>query len=143
MPRKRLPGIPGELRPLKDREDHTTSHREGTTPVTNPRLTAENLHGIWAGVTMPWDENDQFDEEIYATNIRRTIDTNVHGIYTTGSTGEFYAVDDDEFRRMGDIQAELCGMAGMPLQIGCCSDGTVKALQEWLKQNYPQFVYPE
>lgn len=97
--------------------------------MTNPRLTAENLHGIWAGVTMAWDANDQFDEEIYATNIRRTIDANVHGIYTTGSTGEFYAVDDDEFRRMVDIQAELCGAAGMPLQIGCCSDATHKTLR--------------
>lgn len=96
----------------------------------NPRrLTAQRVCGIWGGVTMSWSESDQFDREQYQKNIRRTIDANVHGIYTTGSTGEFYAIEVDEFRDMVDIQAELCGAAGMPLQIGCCADATRKAIR--------------
>jgi dihydrodipicolinate synthase/N-acetylneuraminate lyase len=93
------------------------------------RLTHDNLRGIWAGITMPWDEQDRFDEETYARNVERAIAAQVHGLYTTGSTGEFYAIDDDEFRRMVDIQDELCGRAGMPLQIGCCSDATRKTIR--------------
>jgi len=96
------------------------------------RLNANQVRGIWAGVTMSWDEANRFDEETYAANVRRVIDAKVHGIYTTGSTGEFYALEFDEFRRMVDIQAELCGRAKMPLQIGCCSDvthTTVKLLE--------------
>ena len=39
------------------------------------KLTSETLNGIWAGVTMPWDENYCFDEDMYAKNIQRAIVT--------------------------------------------------------------------
>ena len=93
------------------------------------RLTAKDVYGIWAGITMVWDEDYRFDENTYAENIRRTLAANVHGIYTTGSTGEFYAIDYGEFCTMVDIQAELCGAARTPLQIGCCSDATAKTIR--------------
>lgn len=93
------------------------------------RLTANDLRGIWAGVTMSWDERDRFDEASYRANTEAMCRAKVHGIYTTGSTGEFYALDFDEFRRMVDIQAEICGRYQMPLQIGCCADCTRKTLQ--------------
>jgi len=92
-------------------------------------LTADEVKGIWAGVTLSWDEKYRLDEDIYAKNIQRMIDAKVHGIYTTGSTGEFYALEFDEFCRMVDIEAELCGKARMPLQIGCCSDATAKTIR--------------
>ena len=93
------------------------------------RLKAEDLKGIWAGMTMAWDEDYSFDEETYAKNIDRMLKADIHGMYTTGSTGEFYVLEFDEFKRMVDIEAELCGKAGMPLQIGCCSDATSKTLR--------------
>ena len=93
------------------------------------RLTANEIKGIWDGVTMVWDENYGFDEKTYAENIRRAIAEKVHGIYTTGSTGEFYAIEYEEFCSMVDIQVELCGQANMPLQIGCCSDATAKTIK--------------
>ena len=92
-------------------------------------LTADKLNGIWAGMTMAWDESFHLDEETYAQNTRRMLAENVQGIYTTGSTGEFYALEFDEFKRMVDIEAELCGRAGMPLEIGCCSDATAKTIR--------------
>ena len=93
------------------------------------RLKSNDVHGIWAGVTLPWDESYRFDEKTYAKNTENTIAAKVYGIYTTGSTGEFYALDYDEFCTMVDIQAELCGKANMPLQIGCCSDATHKTIR--------------
>jgi len=107
-------------------------------PTSIPRLTAATLHGVWAGVTMPWDDSLAFDERVYEQNIRRTIAAGVHGIYTTGSTGEFYAIDDAEFVRMVQIQSQLCGEAGMPLQIGCCADSTSKVLRLIEKAHRPQ-----
>ena len=92
-------------------------------------LTAENLEGIWAGLTMSWDENFRFDSETYGRNIERALKTQVAGLYTTGSTGEFYAIELDEFKEMVDIISDLCGEAGKPLQIGCCSDATAKTLR--------------
>ncbi|MFH1007030.1 MAG: dihydrodipicolinate synthase family protein [Candidatus Latescibacterota bacterium] len=93
------------------------------------RITAEELRGIWAGVTMSWDENDAFDEASYRVNTERMCQAGVHGIYTTGSTGEFYALDYEEFCRMVDIQVEICSAYEMPLQIGCCADATRKTLK--------------
>ena len=93
------------------------------------RLTADQVRGIWAGITMTWNQQYKFDEQTYAQNIERMIAAQVSGIYTTGSTGEFYAIEFDEFRRMVDIQCQLCGKAHMPLQIGCCSDATHKTIR--------------
>ena len=93
------------------------------------RLTAKKLCGIWAAVPMPWDEQDRLDEAAYRENIERMCRAGVHGVYTTGSTGEFYALDFEEFTRMVDIQDELCGRYGMPLQIGCAADCTRKTLR--------------
>ena len=93
------------------------------------RLTADDVRGIWAGITMVWDEKYRFVPDLYAQNIERIIEAQVHGIYTTGSTGEFYALEFEEFCAMVDIQAELCGKAAMSLQIGCCSDATGKTIR--------------
>lgn len=93
------------------------------------KLTAETLKGIWAAVPLSWDEEYGLDEDSYRANIERMCGVGVHGIYTTGSTGEFYALSVDEFKRMADIQDEICGRHGMPLQIGCCSDCTWKTLE--------------
>jgi 4-hydroxy-tetrahydrodipicolinate synthase len=93
------------------------------------RLTADKLRGIWAGITMSWDEHDRFDEASYRANTEAMCRAGVHGIYTTGSTGEFYALDYDEFCRMVDIQVEICGRFKMPLQIGCVADCTRKTLR--------------
>ena len=97
--------------------------------VDSKRLTAEDVFGIWAGVTMAWNEDYSFDEKTYAQNAESMIKAGVHGIYTTGSTSEFYAVDYGEFCAMVDIQADLCGAANAPLQIGCCSDSTAKTIK--------------
>lgn len=93
------------------------------------RLTADTLHGIWAGVPMAWDAEYALDEASYRANTIAMCEAGVHGIYTTGSTGEFYALDFAEFCRMVDIQDEICGRYRMPLQIGCCADSTRRTLQ--------------
>lgn len=90
------------------------------------RLTSDTLYGIWAGVTMAWNEDYSFDEKTYAKNVQRSIESGAHGLYTTGTTGEFYAIEYDEFCTMVDIVSELCGKANVPLQIGCCADSTNK-----------------
>ncbi len=93
------------------------------------RLTANKLEGIWAGLPISWDEKYLFDEKSYAQNIERMCKTKVHGLYTTGSSGEFYALDYEEFCRMADIVCEICNKYKKPLQIGCCSDATRKTIK--------------
>ena len=93
------------------------------------KLTAATLHGIWSGLTMCWDADYGFDERTYAANAERAASFGAAGLYTTGSTGEFYALEFEVFRCMVDIIADVCGRHDLPLQIGCCSDATAKTVQ--------------
>jgi dihydrodipicolinate synthase/N-acetylneuraminate lyase len=92
------------------------------------KQTTEEVRGIWAALPLSWDEHDRLDEDVYRANAERIARAGVHGVYTTGSTGEFYALDVREFRRMVDIVDEVCGRLAVPLQIGCCATATRETL---------------
>ena len=40
-------------------------------PAMSQRLTRDNLRGVWAAITTPFDDNDRFDEGAFRENIRR------------------------------------------------------------------------
>ena len=82
-------------------------------------LTSETLKGVWALVTTPWDEKDRLDEEVLQHDVAYQCQSGVHGLYTTGSSGEFFAMADDEFERFVDVFMEQVLAAGMPHQVGC------------------------
>ena len=87
--------------------------------MSNKMLTAENLRGVWAFVLTPWDEKGRLDEDALGGNVAYQCGCGVHGIYTTSSSGEFFAMDFDEFSRLVDICTEEAKKANMPIQIGC------------------------
>lgn len=89
-----------------------------TSPPMNERLTRANLHGVWAAIATPFDDQDRFDEETLRENMRRLHAAGVHGIYTTDSDGEFYAIELDEFRRIVDVFADEAHRLGIPAQVG-------------------------
>jgi 4-hydroxy-tetrahydrodipicolinate synthase len=82
------------------------------------RLTRENLHGVWAAIATPFDEHERFDEDAFRENVRRLHTAGVHGIYTTDSDGEFYAIELDEFRRIVDVFADEAQRLGAPTMVG-------------------------
>ena len=80
-------------------------------------LTRDQLQGLWVSVLNPWDEGGGFDEKSFRDEIAMLLDAHPHGLYTTGSTGEFYALDWDEFTRLVDtFVAEAAGK--IPIQVG-------------------------
>jgi len=87
-------------------------------PPMRERLTRENLHGVWAAIATPFDDDDRFDEGIFRENMRRLCAAGVHGIYTTDSDGEFYAIELDEFKRVADVLADEAQRLGLPTQVG-------------------------
>src|ERR1035437_653947 len=96
------------------------------------RLTRENLHGVWAAVATPFDADLRFDEGVFRENIRRLHAAGVHGVYTTDSDGEFYAIEMDEFRRIVTVFADETARLNMPAQVGvtwCNTQGMVDRLQ--------------
>ena len=100
---------------------------DGVTPMTS-KLTRENLHGVWAAIATPFDEDNRFDADIFRENLRRLHASGVHGIYTTDSDGEFYAIELDEFKRIIDVFADESQRLGVPTQAGvtwCNTQGMV------------------
>jgi 4-hydroxy-tetrahydrodipicolinate synthase len=81
-------------------------------------LTRENLVGVWAAIGTPFDVHDRFDEDVFRENVRRLHTAGVHGIYTTDSDGEFYAIELDEFRRIVDVFADEAERLGVLTQVG-------------------------
>ncbi len=83
------------------------------------RLTTETLNGMWAGMPVPWDLRDRVDEDSLRENVRRICGTGAHGVYTHGTTGEFYAQTGEEWRLVAQATVEGCADFQIPSQVGC------------------------
>ncbi|CAN5723131.1 hypothetical protein BH23CHL8_BH23CHL8_00090 [soil metagenome] len=60
-------------------------------------LSRGGLGGIWVGLPTPFDAADRLDAEAFARSVAIAAGWGVSGVYTTGSTGEWFALDDAEF----------------------------------------------
>jgi dihydrodipicolinate synthase/N-acetylneuraminate lyase len=92
-------------------------------------LTSETLKGMWAGLPVPWDAEDQLDEASLRENVRRVCKVGVHGVYTHGTTGEFYAQSEEEWKRVVDATVEASRPWGIPTQIGCTALWTAEVIR--------------
>jgi len=99
-------------------------------------LTREQLTGLWVSVPTEWDEAGNFDEKVFRDEIGMLIDAGAHGLYTTGSTGEWYAMDWDEFKIVqGALLDEVAGK--VPVQVGANwwnTKDTIKRVR-WARDN--------
>jgi len=94
-----------------------------------PKLTRQNLNGVWVALLTPWTDDDQLDEKKFREEIRSYAGTGVDGVYTGGTTGEFYAQDDATYDRITKIACEEAHAAKLPVQIGCTTLATRTARQ--------------
>ena len=82
-------------------------------------LNLTNLKGIFAAIPIAARPDGEFIESDYRTDIAKVCSSGVHGIYTTGSTGEWYAMDDSEFQWMVDVFLTETSKFDTLTQIGC------------------------
>ncbi len=92
-------------------------------------LTRETFIGPWAGVPVAWCNDDSFDEATYRSDIARCCNVGVPGIYTGGTTGEFYAMEFDEWKAITRATIEECQLRGKPAMIGCTSTYSLGAMR--------------
>ncbi len=92
--------------------------------MTMTRLTSETLHGVWLALLTPWTDADELDESCFADEIRGLAGVGLHGVYTGGTTGEFYAQDNLTFERITKIACHEAHALDMPIQIGCTTTNT-------------------
>jgi len=92
-------------------------------------LTRETFRGPWAGLPIAWTEEGAFDERTYRQDVARCCAAGVPGVYTGGTTGEFYALEFEEFAAVTDATIAEAKQAGTPVMIGCTSTFTRGAIR--------------
>jgi dihydrodipicolinate synthase/N-acetylneuraminate lyase len=83
-------------------------------------LSATDIAGNWATVLLPLNADDFIDWARVEIQIATLIEAGVNGIYTNGTTGEFWSQSEAEYDRLSGLVAERCERVGMPFQIGAC-----------------------
>ena len=87
-------------------------------------LTRETFTGPWAGLPVSWTDRNELDLEIYQADVIRCCQADVPGIYTAGTTGEFYAMELDEFQRVTEATVKAAADFPIPVMIGVTSTYT-------------------
>ena len=84
-------------------------------------LIRENFIGPWAGLPVAWTKNGLLDEATYRTDVASCCKAGVPGVYSGGTSAEFYAMEFDEFQTVAKITVEECKKYHVPCMIGCTS----------------------
>ncbi len=92
-------------------------------------LTRKTFRGPWAGLPVAWKDDGSFDEKTYRHDVARCCTAGIPGVYTGGTTGEFYAMEFEEFAAVADAAIAECRQAGTPVMIGCTSTFTRGAIR--------------
>jgi dihydrodipicolinate synthase/N-acetylneuraminate lyase len=94
-----------------------------------PPLTRKTLQGVWCALIVPWNDRDEVDLRRLAQEVRGYAGTGVHGVYTGGTTGEFYAQDDATFAKITAVVVKEAHALGLPVQIGATALSTRTTIQ--------------
>ena len=73
---------------------------------------------------MAWTDEDVFDEETFRRDVSRCCAAGIPGVYSGGTTGEFYAMELEEFKLVTAAMVEECHRQGTPAMVGCTSTYT-------------------
>jgi 4-hydroxy-tetrahydrodipicolinate synthase len=82
-------------------------------------LSAETLNGIWCFIPTPWNADFSLAVETFRTNIETLCQSPIHGVYTPDTAGEFYELEEPEYRQLVDIAIKTAHAHETPIQIGC------------------------
>jgi dihydrodipicolinate synthase/N-acetylneuraminate lyase len=99
-------------------------HSTNKKPAKITPLTRKTLKGAWAALIVPWTDRDELDARRFAKEVSSYGGTGVSGVYTGGTTGEFYAQDDATFEKITEIACAEAHQAGLPVQIGATALST-------------------
>jgi 4-hydroxy-tetrahydrodipicolinate synthase len=89
-----------------------------TKPAKITPLSRATLKGVWCALIVPWTARDEVDGRRLIKEVRGYGGTGVNGVYTGGTTGEFYAQDDASFEKITQIVCAEAHAIGLPVQIG-------------------------
>lgn len=90
-------------------------------------MTKDQLCGIWAALPLPWHPDGSLDQDVFSRDVARCCMAGVNGVYSGGTTGEFYTQDFDIFAEANRILVNTAHEHGIPIQAGCTALDTQEA----------------
>ncbi len=81
-------------------------------------LAWNEIRGNWVPVLLPYNDREQIDYTLLEEEIEILLHYDVSGIYTNGTSSEFYNQTEEEFDRISEITAQRCHKAEKAFQIG-------------------------
>lgn len=92
-------------------------------------LSRDEIVGPWAGLPVAWKKDLSFDEDTYRGDVERICKSGAPGVYTGGTTGEFYAIEFEDFKPIVRATVEECKRHGTPAMIGVTHTSTPGAVR--------------
>jgi len=86
------------------------------------------IRGIIPAVITPMTQDQELDEKALESHIEYLIAGGVHGIFTIGTTGEFWALTVEEKRRVFEWTVAYT-KGRVPVYVGTCANTTREAVQ--------------
>lgn len=99
-------------------------------------LRFNEIKGNWATLVLPINCDNSIDYDLLAHEIDLLISMGVDGIYSTGSTGEFFNLTEREYDICCELLANKCNSAAMNFQIGASHMSPIISLER-LKRAKP------
>ena len=95
-------------------------------------MDTQKIRGVIPAVVTPLTQREEVDEDALEVVIHLLIRKGVHGIFTVGTTGEFWALTPEEKRRIFQ-RTVACTAGRVPVYLGTCANSTREAvmLSEW------------
>ena len=85
------------------------------------------IRGIIPAMITPMTADEEPDEKGFQRIIDGLIDAGVHGIFTVGTAGEFWALTVEEKKRVYRWSVQMTGKR-VPVYVGTCANSTREAV---------------
>jgi dihydrodipicolinate synthase/N-acetylneuraminate lyase len=82
-------------------------------------MNATEMNGYLVGVPVAWDQDGLFLPDLFRKAIHKLLQEGCDGLYIFGTSGEGYAVSDDEFTQIVDVFVDATDAFTGFRQVGC------------------------
>ena len=81
-------------------------------------MTGAPLRGTWGTVLLPIRADESIDFSALEAELDVLLEVGLAGVYTCGTAGEFYTLEEDEFDALSELVAQKAKDAGAAFQLG-------------------------
>ena len=105
------------------------NHRKDVLRCRGDLVTKRYHQAILVSCEIPWDDREEFLEDVFRHEIRQTLARGFNNLYIFGTAGEGYAVDRSRFEQVVTVFREETSAPGIYPQVGAIGLSTAQVLE--------------